>query len=125
MKRLLQLSALVMVLAFSTVCFAGQKETIMDNADLRGIKKLTICLPYYTKMLEGEPTYEELLKGLAEASKKAKGYEVISYNDLAREIKADTAIDIRRLPVPESKKVYRQYVSKYAGSPITRASTCL
>lgn len=39
---------------------------------------------------------------------------MISYNDLAREIKADTAIDIRRLPIPESKKVYKEYVDKYA-----------
>ncbi len=113
-KRLIQFLTLVMVLAFSTACFAGQKETIEEGADLRNIKKLTICLPYYTKMLEGEPTYEEFLKGLAEASKKVKNYEVISYNDLAREIKADTAIDIRRLPIPESKKVYKEYVGKYA-----------
>ena len=103
-----------MMLAFSTVCFAGQAETIPEGADLTGIKKLTICLPYYTKMLEGEPTTEELLKGLAAASKRAKGYEVMSYNDLAREIKADTAIDIRRLPIPESKKVYKEYVGRYA-----------
>lgn len=103
-----------MVLAFSTVCFAGQAETIEEGADLTGIKRLTICLPYYTQMLEGEPTYEEFVKGLAEAGKKTKGYEVMSYNDLAREIKADTAIDIRRLPTPESKKLFREHVGKYA-----------
>ncbi len=114
MKKLIRLAALIMVMAFSTVCFAGQAETIEEGADLTGIKKLTICLPYYTKMLEGEPTTDELLKGLAEAGKKTKGYEVISYNDLAREIKADTAIDIRRLPIPESKKVYKEHVGKYA-----------
>ena len=105
---------MAMVLMMSTACFAGQAETIEEGADLTKINKLTICLPYYTKMLEGEPTTEELMKALAEAGKRAKGYEVISYNDLAREIKADTAIDIRRLPIPESKKVYREYVGKYA-----------
>ena len=114
MKRLIQLAALLMCVMWSTACFAGQAETIEEGADLTKINKLTICLPYYTKMLEGEPTTEELLKALAEASKRAKGYEVISYNDLAREIKADTAIDIRRLPIPESKKVYKEYVSRYA-----------
>ena len=114
MKRLVQLAALLMCVMWSTACFAGQAETIEEGADLTKINKLTICLPYYTKMLEGEPTTEELLKALAEASKRAKGYEVISYNDLAREIKADTAIDIRRLPIPESKKVYKEYVSRYA-----------
>ena len=114
MKRLIQLAALLMCIMWSTACFAGQAETIEEGADLTKINKLTICLPYYTKMLEGEPTTDELLKALAEAGKKAKGYEVISYNDLAREIKADTAIDIRRLPIPESKKVYKEYVSRYA-----------
>ena len=114
MRQLIRLAAILTVLAFSTVCFAGQAETIEEGADLTGIKKLAICLPYYTKMLEGEPTTDELLKGLATASKRAKGYEVISYNDLAREIKADTAIDIRRLPIPESKKIFNEYVGRYA-----------
>ncbi|MBQ9478161.1 MAG: coenzyme F(420) biosynthesis enzyme [Selenomonadaceae bacterium] len=114
MKRLIQLLTMAMMLMMSTVCFAGQAETIEEGADLTKINKLTICLPYYTKMIDEEPTTDELLKALAEAGKKAKGYEVISYNDLAREIKADTAIDIRRLPIPESKKVYKEYVDKYA-----------
>ncbi|MBR1580117.1 MAG: hypothetical protein IJ668_06430 [Selenomonadaceae bacterium] len=114
MKRLIQLLTMAMMLMMSTACFAGQAETIEEGADLTKIDKLTICLPYYTKMLDEEPTTDELLKALAEAGKKAKGYEVISYNDLAREIKADTAIDIRRLPIPESKKVYKEYVDKYA-----------
>lgn len=114
MKRLIQLAALLITMMFSTACFAGQAETITEGADLTTINKMTICLPYYTKMLDEEPTTDELLKALAAASKRAKGYEVISYNDLAREIKADTAIDIRRLPIPESKKVYKEYVSHYA-----------
>ena len=95
MKRLIQLAALLMCIMWSTACFAGQAETIEEGADLTKINKLTICLPYYTKMLEGEPTTDELLKALAEAGKKAKGYEVISYNDLAQ-------------------KVYKEYVSRYA-----------
>ena len=103
-----------MTMMFSTACFAGQSETITEGADLTTINKMTICLPYYTKMIDEEPTTDELLKAIAEAGKKAKGYEVMSYNDLAREIKADTAIDIRRLPIPESKKVYKEYVSHYA-----------
>ena len=114
MRRLIQSAALLIMLMCSTVCFAGQAETITEGADLTTINKMTICLPYYTKMIEEEPTTDELLKAIAEAGKKAKGYEVMSYNDLAREIKADTAIDIRRLPIPESKKVYKEYVSHYA-----------
>ena len=53
---------MAMMLMMSTACFAGQAETIEEGADLTKIDKLTICLPYYTKMLDEEPTTDELLK---------------------------------------------------------------
>ena len=113
MRKFFSSLLMMLILLTSTAAFAAYTETVEEDADLAAVKRLAIDLPDYYKVEEAEPTVEVFTENFYTASKAARCY-VISYDEIANNIKKDTGIDITALNYMERKKVYRENVGKYA-----------
>ena len=112
MKMTLTVMFAFMVMAIGVVCEAAA-ETIDNGAELARVKRLAICYPDYYKTLEKEPTTDEFIKAIYDASKVARTY-IISYDDMATHIKQDTGIDIKVIPKMDARRIFKEHVYKYA-----------
>lgn len=113
MKKIFSALLLTAILLVSSVAMAAYSETIPEDSDIGSVKRLAIAFPRHYKTMDTEPTAEELSEIMFFASKVARCY-VISYSDIAENIKKDTGIDIKSLGVNEAQKVFEQNVGKYA-----------
>ena len=112
MKMTLAIMFAFMVMAANVACEAAA-ETIDNGAELARVKRLAIGYPDYYKTLEKEPTTEEFIKAIFDASKVARTY-IISYDEMATHIKQDTGIDIKVIPKMDARRIFKEQVYKYA-----------
>lgn len=123
MKKIFSVLLLVSILLVSSAAMAAFKETIPEDSDIASVKRLAIAFPRHYKTSDTEPTSEELSDIMFFASKVARCY-VISFKDIADNIKRDTGIDIRNLGENEAQKVFEKNVGKYAdGFVVTTTAT--
>lgn len=113
MKKIFSTLLLLAVMLTSTVAMAAFKETVSEGADIASIKRLAVALPMHYKVEETEPTVEEFTQIIFDASRAARCY-VISYDEIAANIQRDTGVEIKNLQEEESRKIYKDNVSKYA-----------
>lgn len=104
------LSAMLLI---SSTAMAAYQETIPENSEIASVKRLAVAFPRHYKTMETEPTAEQLADIMFNASKVARCY-VISYDDIAANIKKDTGVDVKELNEIEAAKVFEQNISKYA-----------
>ena len=113
MKKFFTAFLLTAMLLVSSVAMAAYNETVPEDSEIASVKRLAIAFPRHYKTLDTEPTEEELASIMFNASRVARCY-VISYDDIAANIKKDTGIDIKELDENESQKIFAKNVGKYA-----------
>ena len=110
-KRILTL--LFMLMLMVGVCEAATAETVNNGAELARMQRLAIAYPDYYQTLEKEPSINEFINVLYEASKVSKS-TIISYDEMATKIKQSTGIDIRVISKKDARKIFKEHVYKYA-----------
>lgn len=118
MKKIFSLLVLAVFILTSAKALAAYKEDIMEDANLAAVKRLAVALPMHYKVEEAEPTVEEFTKIIFDAGAVARCY-VISYDEIAENIKKDTGVDIKVLNDLESRKVFNANVGKYSDAYLT------
>lgn len=113
MKKIFSALLLTAMLLISSAAFAAYNETVPDDSDIASVKRLAIAFPRHYKTLDTEPTDVELAAIMENASRVARCY-VISYDEIAANIKKDTGVDINELNYNEAQKVFEENVGKYA-----------
>lgn len=113
MKKIFTALLLLAIFFTSTVAMAAYKEEVTEGADIASIKRLAIALPMHYKVEDAEPTPEEFIQIIFDASKAARCY-VISYDEIATNIQRDTGVEIKNLNDTDSRKTYNANISKYA-----------
>ena len=116
MKKFFVALAMVATLLTSTVALAAFEETIIEDAELAAVHKLAIALPDFYKVTDREPSLTELTKLLADAGKAQSALEIVTYEEVASNIRRDTGINIYSLDIPEADKIFKENVAKYADS---------
>lgn len=112
MKKLFMLLAALTVMLFSVTAFAAdEQEALTDGADITAIRRMALAEPLYNPMKDG-PSLTEVSQAVYDAAALTKVY-VISYGDIAANIKRDTDVDIRPLNHRQAMKVFRLCVPKY------------
>lgn len=88
MKKILQLSLFVLMLAVTSMASAAsEKSTLQEGADLSSIHKLAIAAPNYYQTDSKAPTYDDFVEILYNASKSSRT-EVIPYSEFQSTTKA-------------------------------------
>ena len=113
MKKIFTAFLLTTMLLISSVAFAAYNETVPEDSEISSVKRLAIAFPRHYKTLDTEPTEAELASIMANASRVARCY-VISYDEIAENIKKDTGVEIKELDYNEAEKVFESNVGKYA-----------
>lgn len=113
MKKIFATLLMLAVMLTSTVAMAAFKETISENADIAAVKRLAVALPMHYKIEDAEPTVEEFTRIISDAGKVARCY-VISYDEMAKNIKNDTGVEIDSLQEEDARKAFSASVGKYA-----------
>ena len=112
MKKLFTLlTALAIMMLSATAFAANEQEALADGADITGIRRMAMAEPLYNQMKDG-PSLADVTQAVYDASALTKVY-VISYGDIASNIKRDTDVDIRPLNHRQAMKVFRLCVPKY------------
>lgn len=117
MKKIFCSLVMVAALLISTTALAAYKETVTEGADLSAVKRLAVALPDYYRTEILEPTFDDFIKIVFDASKSSRMY-VISYEEIAANIQRDTGVDINLLSDVEARKVYDENISKYADASL-------
>ncbi len=113
MKKILSLLTLSIMLLTSAVAFAASEETITEGADIIGIKRLAVAMPMHYKIAPDEPNLEEFIESIYVAGGKSRCY-ILSYREMATNIRKSTGIDINALDENKAQKVYKENVGKFA-----------
>ena len=113
MKKIFTALLLVSMLLVSSVAMAAFTETVPEDSEIASVKRLAIAFPRHYKTLETEPTAEELATIMSAAARVARCY-VVSYDEIAANIKRDTGVDIKELDVNKAQEVFEKNVGKYA-----------
>lgn len=113
MKKIFSALLLTAMLLISSVAMAAFQETVPEESDIASVKRLAIAFPRHYKALDTEPTDVELASIMSGASRVARCY-VISYDEIAANIKKDVGVDINELNYNEAEKVFEENVGKYA-----------
>lgn len=115
MKKIVKLLLVMcLMLISSQAAFANaDKETMQDGADITAVKRIAIGQPLYTPSSDSAPNKEILTQILYDASRVARTY-VISYDEVANNIKKDTSTDIKALDRRQSAKILKDNVKNYA-----------
>ncbi len=113
MKKIFATLLMLAVMLTSTVVFAAYKEDMPEDADIASIKRLAVALPMHYKSEDAEPTVEEFTKIIYDASKVARCY-VISYDEIAANIRRESGVDIQSLQEEDARKAYSASVGNYA-----------
>ncbi len=112
MKKLFMLfTALTVIMLSATAFAANEQEALTDGADITVIRRMALAEPLYNPMKDG-PSLADVSQAVYDAAALTKVY-VISYGDIAANIKRDTDVDIRPLNHRQAMKVFRLCVPKY------------
>ncbi len=112
MKKLFMLFTALTVMMLSVTAFAAnEQEALTDGADITVIRRMALAEPLYNPMKDG-PSLADVSQAVYDAAALTKVY-VISYGDIAANIKRDTDVDIRPLNHRQAMKIFRLCVPKY------------
>ena len=118
MKKILQVfTILATLLVFTAMCSAIDKIEVNQNRELSAINRIAIGMPMYYPPDDEAPTADELMRTMFEASHSAKQL-ILSYDDIASNIKRDKGIDIKVLPRKKAAKIYSENVGNYADAVV-------
>ena len=107
------IALLFLLTLMAGVSEAATLETVHNGEALTRMQRLAIAYPDYFQSLEKEPTVNEFINVLYEASKVSKS-NIISYEEIATKIKQGTGIDIKVLPKNDARRIFKEHVYKYA-----------
>lgn len=112
MKKLFMLLTALTVMMLSATAFAAnEQEALTDGADITVIRRMALAEPLYNPMKDA-PSLADVSQAVYDAAALTKVY-VISYGDIAANIKRDTDVDIRPLNHRQAMKIFRLCVPKY------------
>ena len=110
MKKTLAL--LFMLMMIVGACEAATKEDVYNGEEVAKMQRLAIAYPDYIQSLDTEPSINEFINVLLEASKVSK-LTIVSYDDMANKIKQNTGLDIKVLPKKDARKIFKENIYKY------------
>ncbi len=124
MKHLLRVMLTTFCLVvFTATAFAdGTRMTVYENADLSTVQRIAIGMPQYYPTGENAPTVNDLMGTMFESSRVSK-IMILSYDDIASNIKRDKHIDIKQLPRKKAMAIYAENVGKYADAYVIATVT--
>lgn len=108
----------MMFLISSSAMAAAFQETVPKDSEISSVKRLAVAFPRHYKTMDTEPTEEELASIIFNASRVARCY-VISYDEIAANIKNELHIKLDELNDAEARKIFEQNVGKYADAFVT------
>lgn len=119
-----QLILFVSLCVLPSMAFAETDKVIIDEAmavDLNSIQTIAVMTPQYSP-LPIEPTKEEIENNLkvcgdkifARVNKKNSTKKILSYDEVAEKILADTKQDIRTMDRRLAARLYRHQIKNYA-----------
>ncbi|MCR5833456.1 MAG: YqzE family protein [Selenomonadaceae bacterium] len=114
MKKFFAALTMLSVFMISSVAMAAYVDKIEEGVNLFTIKKLAVAMPNYYKTEDAEPQLQDLIREIGNAGKLNSTREVVSYEEIAANIRRDTGVNIYSLDVPEAEKVYLKNVARYA-----------
>lgn len=120
MKKFFQLAIISALLVFGIqTAFANtDKVNVVEDADLTIVHRLAINAPLYSPVAEDAPSKDELTNIIYKASKVSNIY-VISYDEIAANIRRDIGIDIKALERRKAAKIFGENIGKYADAYVT------
>ena len=108
------LFVLALLLMSTQVALAGaDKVTLQEGADITFIKRLAVCQPMYIQVNENGIGKDTLTKVIYDASKVTNLY-VISYDEIAQNIKSAKEVDIKALDWRKAAKEFKDNVGDFA-----------
>ena len=115
MRKIIQMLVIACMVVLSTqVAFANaDQETIQEGADITAVKRLAIAAPLYQPVEKDAPDKAALLQIEYDASKVSRMY-VLSYDEIAQNIKSAANTDLKSLDRRQAAKTYKENASKYA-----------
>lgn len=116
MKKTLAL--LFMLIMIVGACEAATKEDVYNGEEVIKIQSLAIAYPNYIQTLETEPSINEFINVILEASKASK-LTIVPYDDMASKIKQNTGLDIKVLPKKDAQKIFKENVYKYVNAYVS------
>ena len=119
-------AALLLVMAVPAFATSGKGE-ILDDADITNVTRLAIATPIYTPPTEAKttpPTREEIVEIMENARNSSNCY-VLTYDEVAQNIKQDINIDIRVLEKKKAAKIYAENIAKYCDAYVLMMATGL
>ena len=123
MKRLTSLLlALFMTVLMSATALADEAR-IFEGADITVVKRLAIAMPMYYPPDSNAPTAADLAQLLYETGSRSSDCYIISYDEIANNIKRDTGVDIKMLSTKKAAKSFAENVGNYADAYIVATVT--
>ena len=121
--KILFRTALTMLLlvALSATTFAVSRMNVYENVDLQKVQRLAIGMPQYYPP-PNAPTVNEVMNTMFTASRVSK-IMILSYDDIASNIKRDKHIDIKQLPPKKAMSIYAANIDKYADALVVATIT--
>ena len=116
MKKFLATLTMLAILLTSSIALAAYEENIGEDADLTTVKRIAIALPDFYKVVDTEPSLDELTKLIYAAGRDTSAHEIISYEEISAAIRRDTGIDIYSLNPVEAEKIFNANIANYADS---------
>ena len=117
------LATLLLVAFSATTAFAySERMTVYENKDLSTVQRLAIGMPLYWPPYSSAPSVNDLLSIMFTSSRASK-IMILSYDDIASNIKRDKNIDIKQLPKKKAMAVYSENVGKYADACVIATVT--
>ena len=102
------------IILTSSIALAAYEENIEEDADLTTIKTVAIAMPNFYRIDEKEPTLEEFTKSIYAVGRDTSAHDIISYEEIAGNIRRDTGVDIYSLDAVEAEKIFNMNIAKSA-----------
>ena len=113
MKKFFVALAMMAIILSSSAALAAYEENIEEDADLTTIKTMAVAMPNFYKIEDAEPTIEELTKSIYAVGRDTSSHDIISYEEIAGNIRRDTGVDIYAIDPVEAEKIFNANVGKY------------
>ena len=107
----------VMLVSMSAAWAASDKSTVQEGANFFGINRLALMMPNYVPAERGDITKEELVDVIYKPHGDT-GFQVLSYDEVAREILTLSNINIKTLNRHKAAKTFVEYAPKFCDAYI-------
>ena len=107
----------LMVVSTSVTTAASDNTTIQEGANFLGINRFAIMMPNYVPAEKGDLTKEELVEVIYKPHKDTK-FQVLSYDEVVREILAASNINIKTLERHKAAQIFVEHAPKFCDAYI-------